>query len=257
MNTPDDLPEDDVTGAYRHASDADAGHPAPSTRAAILAEARAASLKRTPAANESNYAWRAVAGLAVLGVAVLLWRQADRHVAPDLTVTSPDHTEAEAELSVPPQVAADTAAAEEPAARAANEKAAAPALREREGNRDEEASATDHALVSASATAPASPTLERSSADATPALAAGALRQDASGYQDLLQREFPEIWSGEKAAITVWVETDAAGKVVRKGELSGTDKLESDAAGSPATWTLFQVKTASGSSLQLAVRKVD
>jgi hypothetical protein len=258
MNTPRNEPEDEVTGAYRRTSEAEAGRPATATRAAILAEARAANLRRTPAANESSYAWRAVAGLAVIGVAVLLWRQADRHVSPDLTVASVDRSDAAAEAPILPQIAADTpVVADEPAAKVEMEEARAPASRERESKRAEETrteatAATDTASVAA----PAAPSLERASADAAPALAAGA-RQDASDHQALLQREFPEIWRGETTASTVWAEIDAAGKVARKGVLSGAQTLASITTGEPDTWTLVPVKTASGSSLQLAVRNVD
>jgi hypothetical protein len=246
MNTPDDLPEDKVTGAYRPASEAQAGRPAPSTRAAILAEARAANLRRTPAANESRYAWRAVAGLAVLGVAVLLWRQADRHVSPDLTVASADRGDTAVEAPAMPQVGADAPVV-------AAERTARVAVPERENTHEEKSAATDLASVAA----PAAQSFERTRADASPASAAGALRQDAGVDRGLLQREFPEIWRGDRVATIVWVVMDAGGKVVRKGELTDANTLASVASESPGTWTLVQVKTASGSSLQLAVRKVD
>ncbi len=90
MTTPKDESEDEVARAYRQASKEEAGSPAAATRDAILAAARAAALRRKPAANDSRYVWRAAAGIAVLGVALLLWRQADRHVAPDLTVRAPE-----------------------------------------------------------------------------------------------------------------------------------------------------------------------
>jgi hypothetical protein len=265
MNTPRDESEDEVTGAYRRASDTEAGRPAPATRAAILAEARAATLRRTPAANESRYAWRAVAGIAVIGVAVLLWRQSERHVTPDLTVASSDRSGAAAEAPIPSQVGADSPAvsetpAEAPAAKLEMEEAKpAPATRAREDKRAEEAGSSGIASVATPVTtapaAPAAQSMERASADAGPALAPGALRQSASDHQGLLQREFPEIWSGDRIAGTVWVEVDAEGKVVRKGVLSGTDTLASVATG--ADWTLAPVRTASGSSLQLAVGYVD
>jgi len=268
MNTPRDEPEDEVTGAYRRAGDTEAGRPSPATRAAILAEARAATLRRLPAANESRYAWRAVAGIAVISVAVLLWRQSERHVTPDLTVASSDRSDAAAEAPMPSQAGADSPAvsempAEAPAAKLEMEEARpAPESRAREDKRAEAAEGSGIASVAAPvASAPAAPaaqSLERASADAGPALAAGALRQAASDHQGLLQREFPEIWSGDRIAGTVWVEMDVEGNVVRKGVLSGADTLASVATGATgADWTLAQVKTASGSSLQLAVRNVD
>lgn len=75
--------EEELDAAYRQASNAEAGRPAAYTRAAILAEAEAAARRRTPAANEPRYFWRAVAGLAVMGVAVLIWRQTDEPMPGD------------------------------------------------------------------------------------------------------------------------------------------------------------------------------
>ena len=77
MNTNGTPPDDDLDKAYQQASAQSSGLPSGATRAAILAEARAAALRRTPAANDSRYVWRAVAGMAMLGVAVLIWRQTD------------------------------------------------------------------------------------------------------------------------------------------------------------------------------------
>src|SRR5690606_19178947 len=75
--------EEELDAAYRQASDAEAGRPAAYTREAILAEAQAAARRRTPAANEPRYFWRAVAGLAVMGGAVMSWRQTDEPMPGD------------------------------------------------------------------------------------------------------------------------------------------------------------------------------
>jgi hypothetical protein len=85
MNNRDDNGDDRLIEDYRRASDAAAGRPGDSTRNAILEGARAAARSRQPAANDSRYAWSAAAGIAVLGIALLLWRQAD----PDLVATAP------------------------------------------------------------------------------------------------------------------------------------------------------------------------
>lgn len=85
MNNRDDNGDDRLVEDYRRASDAEAGRPGDSTRNAILEGARAAARSRQPAANDSRYAWSAAAGIAVLGIALLLWRQAD----PDLVPTAP------------------------------------------------------------------------------------------------------------------------------------------------------------------------
>lgn len=274
MNTPDDEPVDEVTSAYRRASEAEAGGPASSTRAAILAEARAAALRRTPAANQSLYAWRAVAGIAVIGVAVLLWRQADRSVTPELTVetrTAPvldpdlaaksepvaeagrsaaqaDRTpEAPQLAAAPPRASADVAAVAESTAKVEREES-----KSAERERDESS-----AVANVPAAAPAATALQRARSDAAPALAAGALRQAATDYQGLLQREFPEVWNAGTPPRTVWLVMNAEGSVASKGVLSDVDTLASVSTQPSGAWTVVQVRTASGSSLQLAVMQVD
>lgn len=274
MNTPDDEPVDEVMSAYRRASEAEAGGPASSTRAAILAAARAAALRRTPAANQSLYAWRAVAGIAVLGVAVLLWRQADRSVTPELTVETRTPPVLEPELvatpepvaeagrsaaqtdrtaeapqlaAAPPRASADVAAVAESTAKIEREESKA-APRERDES---------EAVANVPAAAPAASALQRARSDAAPALAAGALRQAATDYQGLLQREFPEVWNAGTPPRTVWLVMDAGGRLVRKGVLAKADTLASVSAQPSGAWTVVQVKTASGSSLQLAVMHVD
>jgi hypothetical protein len=60
---------------YRSASTQDAGAPPIAIRKAVLAEAAAAARRREPAANDSKYIWRAAAGIGVIGIALLIWRQ--------------------------------------------------------------------------------------------------------------------------------------------------------------------------------------
>jgi hypothetical protein len=85
MNTHDDDRDDRLLEDYRRASHAQAGRPGESTRKAILEGARVAARSRQPAANDARYAWSAAAGIAVLGIALLLWRQSD----PRLVATAP------------------------------------------------------------------------------------------------------------------------------------------------------------------------
>ena len=260
MTTPDDS-ADEITRAYRSASDAQAGIPAASTRAAILAEARAAALKRTPAANDSRYVWRAAAGIAVLGVAVILWRQTDHRLAPDLTVAAPDRaTEAQAPPAAAPQAAADVASADAAAAPAfkdekAAESTAAPATRERE-------EATG--VIAASEATRSPMPLASNRADvvvpvpAAPSGPARAIRKDGPDFQQLAQREFPGIWNGSEPLQTLWVVIDASGKVLRKGTLAQGAAFTADQPfESQRPWRMVQVTTASGSSLRLAVMRVD
>ncbi len=75
MNPTPEEPDQKIDQRYREVSAADAGVPPPRVRRAVLEEARAVQRKQMPAANDSRYLWRAVAGVAVLGIGVLLWRQ--------------------------------------------------------------------------------------------------------------------------------------------------------------------------------------
>lgn len=116
--------------AFRRASAADAGRPDAKLRAAILAEAAAAARRHRPAANDSRYVLRAVAGVAVMGIALLIWQQA-RHEAPREVAMRIEQFEQPTSEPVPAQVAEDTSAtADEPeagVADAAEPRAAAPA----------------------------------------------------------------------------------------------------------------------------------
>lgn len=280
MNTPSQEPDDQLTRAYRDASDAQAGGPAAATRAAILAEARAAALRRTPAANQSRYVWRAAAGIAVLGVAVILWRQTDRRLAPDLTVAAPERAaEAEVPPAAAPQAAADVAnagavgagvvAANRAVAPATDTAAAAPAPKDEEAAESKAAPATrereEASGVIAASEATRSPMpLASARADVVapappaPSEAAGAVRRDGPDYQQLVQREFPEVWNGSEPLQTLWVVIDASGKVLRKGTLAQGAAFTADQPfESQRPWMMVQVTTASGSSLRLAVMSVN
>jgi hypothetical protein len=82
MSEPGDEPEDEITREYRAASAVDAGAPSAATRAAILANARAVATARRSPANEPRFDRRALtamaAGVAVIGVAVVLWHETGR-----------------------------------------------------------------------------------------------------------------------------------------------------------------------------------
>jgi hypothetical protein len=254
MNTPNDESGDELTRAYRRESDADAGSPAAATRTAILAEARAAALRRRPAANDARYAWRAVAGIAVLGVALLLWRQTARHVAPDLTVATERPAGAAGPIDVPQRVTATAPAdaVREPAAPAKDARSASPkaeAAREREAD----AGRTDNASAAATASADSQQLAGVNAAPAAPP-AAGAQRSAGIDYGQLLQREFPEVWNESEPPHTVWVVMDSRGNVLRKGSLSPGAAISADQPiESQRPWTMVKVQTASGRELQLAV----
>jgi hypothetical protein len=103
-----DTPKDQqLDEAYRRASAADAGCPRETTRAAILAEAKAAARKRAPAANDSRYLLRAVAGVAVIGVAILIWRQTNAPLPGELVATAPVSAPQPADTAAEPQFVPD------------------------------------------------------------------------------------------------------------------------------------------------------
>lgn len=76
-------PDDPILQRYREANELDHARPAPSVRENVLARAR--SMEKAPpgvarpaAANDAAWRWRAIGGLAVLGLATLVVLQFDR-----------------------------------------------------------------------------------------------------------------------------------------------------------------------------------
>jgi hypothetical protein len=165
MNAEDKKP-DELTEAYRHASAKDAGRPDDATRRAILAEAEAAARRRRPA-NDARYVVRAVAGIAVIGVAIVLWRQMDQPAVTAKDV-APEAQRADA--------VADTAAA---------------------------GAATGQ--------------LERAESLAR-------VQSDDSDAA-LLTRYFPQQYNSDMPH-SVWLVRDAAGRLLRSGELAAGQRLE-------------------------------
>lgn len=70
--------DDRLLRRYHEASALNGAQPAPSLRAAVLAEARAQAARTRPAANDAQWRWRALGSLAVLGLVGLLVLQFDR-----------------------------------------------------------------------------------------------------------------------------------------------------------------------------------
>jgi hypothetical protein len=226
---------DALTDAYRRASAEEAGRPSAATRRAILAEAAAAARRRTLAANEPRYVLRAVAGVAVLGVAVLLWRQMGHPIsgaaplvaaAPveqkldsavtesrPTTATPLDAARAEPTLAPPgtAQPPAPTALAKSVASALAQ--TPSPALTESDTSQE----ATSKGMVVADTMqAPATP--ERLRSEVARVASAAAPAQDA-GTAALLRQHFPQQYQSE-IPHTVWLVQDAAGKVIGSGELA-------------------------------------
>jgi hypothetical protein len=185
-----------LDAAYRQASATEAGRPDAKTRAAILAEAAAAARRRVPAANESRYLLRAVAGIAVVGVGLLLWRQTDHRLpgeAPVLEVprVAQQSAEPEADLAFVPDP-------QEARSRVAPSPAVLPEPPPAERDELEEMQVTG----------------ARVQAGVPSELSA----------EELLRRHFPAQYEGD-ATRRVWLVRNAAGEVVRTGELDDGEQL--------------------------------
>jgi hypothetical protein len=143
----------------------------------------------------------------------------------------------------------------EPAAPAKDARSASPkaeVAREREAD----SGRTDNASTTATAAAAAADSQQLASVNAAPAAppAAGALRSAGINYQQLLQREFPEVWNDSEPPHIVWAVIDAQGNVLRKGSLAPGAAITADQPfESQRPWTMIKVQTASGRTLQLAV----
>ena len=76
--------DDSLLQRYREANDIDTARPSPALRETVLARARAAAQsarapdRERPAANDAAWRWRALGGLAVLGLATLVVLEFDR-----------------------------------------------------------------------------------------------------------------------------------------------------------------------------------
>jgi hypothetical protein len=196
-----------MTDAYRKASARDAGGPADATRKAILAEAAAAARRRKPAANDLRYLLRGVAGIAVLGIAVLLWQQVDHRMPgdePAVAVTTVLDEVKPEEASTSVAVPMDTPMTEATPPRAAAE---------------------DAARASVAAAAPARAEEKTEAQSAAPAQAKMSADQDAeTDAVALLQRHFPQQYQS-RTPHRLWLVVDATGAVLRSGELTGAQSL--------------------------------
>jgi hypothetical protein len=215
--TPDDPTPDTLTRDYQRAAAAQADRPGDATRTAILAEARAATLRRRPAANDSRYVWRAVAGVAVVGVALLLWRQSAPVMTPVMT-TVQDQAPRETDVRAAPASEAKPA---EPAAVAnVPVQAVARTERQRAAPADELRSSkalekSSGAISGAGANSDAAAVMV---APAAPAESAFATRSAAAAArQDVRPAEAP----GE------WVLLDRDGTPLQRGAITGADTLDS------------------------------
>jgi hypothetical protein len=197
--------EDDKLDALWHrASAEDAGRPAARTRAAIMAEAAAAARRRAPAANAPRYWMRRVAGVAVVGLGLVLWRQTDVQLPGERPVAAPVMQEMAREAG-----GEGAAAVESDAAAVAD----ADASTQLQQARPQAPAAT------ANGAAPPPAGSEAFSAIAP-------LSASAPDGATLLREHFP-AQNASRQGHRLWVVLDQAGKVVLAGELAADQQLES------------------------------
>jgi hypothetical protein len=215
---------DDLTEAYRGVSAEEAGRPGDATRRAILDEANAAARRRQPVANDARYVMRAVAGVAVFGVAVVLWRQMDHHL-PGEAVSTQTAPAARLDMPIPeaqPAISAPAMKAEPPPAVPAAP--AAPASPAPERQRAQSVSAAKDVAqesradaASENAAGAASGQLKRAESMAAPQIA----DSDAA----LLIRYFPQQYNSDMPH-SVWLVRNASGAVLQSGEITSGRSLE-------------------------------
>lgn len=222
MKNRDDNRDERLIEDYRRASDAEAGRPGDSTRNAILQGARAAARSRQPAANDSRYAWSAAAGIAVLGIALLLWRQSD----PRLIATAPTTTPASPEASTSPR----------PVLMEAQPPAAGP-------TRSQEQPAVAQVERTENARAPAAEARSEAVADTEIDEVARRLRD-----------RFPEAWASQSPPAMVWIVEDAEGNLLRQGTLATGEPLPTPTSAT-AAWTLQTAVNSAGIAVRIATAR--
>jgi len=231
MTPDDDAPDDALTRDYRRSSATEAGRPAATTRAAILAEAR--SLAQRRARKDPRVPWAIAASMSVIGIAVLLWRQVGLQTPSSPVVYST--TQLANDASGKPERSGEPASATAPVApprmptpaAAAAPRAAPPAI----------------ALpASPPSAAPLAKTQSERALDAAadvampaPPAAAGVVASalstaprpaDTEAPASVLRKRFPEEYASPSPPHTLWLLRDARGEVLRTGRLNDSASLQ-------------------------------
>lgn len=270
-----------LDAAYRRASESEAGRPAPGTRAAILQEARTVAQQRTPASNDSRYIWRAVAVLAVIGVGVLIWRQADVRLpgeAPDRMVTA--EAQDESGYVADPQVissegdAAPGGGAPRSVAQAQSggqqkaQVASASAASARPGELaapvSSAAQGSFRAAESSLSSPPAEAMAQSGGAGAPAAPSPATVAASERELAQLLRAHFPTQFQSSQFH-RVWMLRDADGQVLLSGELeSGRGLRDAETqigrgliGQTPGPWRVQQLRNAAGQLIEVAVSVVE
>ncbi|MGC4030063.1 MAG: hypothetical protein QM696_14465 [Steroidobacteraceae bacterium] len=269
MSAPD---SDELLQAYRRASAKDAGSPPQALRHTILAEAAAAARRRTPAANDSRMHWRAVAAVAVLGVALLLWRQVDQRLptaapreAVPPAISAPPAVQAGNRSDVGDSAAPTTPAAPTPPAPPSPAPSRAPAPRPPSTMAAAESESRARAGVQTTEVARTdSIASTKRLSDGAPAAAAPAAPTPAdSSAAALLRRHFPEQYASDRPPHALWLVQDAAGNALRRGELGAGEDLAAIAATLEPTlagrrlspWQTDTVPNAHGQPIEISVSR--
>ncbi len=251
--------EDQLQRAYRDASSDAAGVPPPGLRKAILAEAAAAARRREPA-NDARYWLSAAAGIAVLGVGLVLWRQVPHELPGDAPVTA-EMTEAAVQAAPQASVAQADAAADAagtaPLARAGQE--SPPAVADPVPQLAREQRSADAAAPAAKAELEET---RRSAPLAVPMQEAADIARNTSSPQ-LLRQHFPQAYA-DNLPRTLWLVQDAAGNTLRSGELAaGLDfatinpGIEAQFTGQRlGPWVIEEVRNPRGQPIKLGIARL-
>ena len=288
MTPDDDAPDDALTRDYRRGSAAEAGRPAAATRAAILAEARALAERR--ARKDPRIPWALAASVAVIGIAVLLWRQVGLQTGqlaglPIQAVPSVPIAPAAAPVAEPATQNASAAVGKVERAAPAAEVAARPpvalppspspittlAKAQVEPERPVAADAVTPAHLESAfrAAAPAAPgpaTALSAGAGAATTAAASALSAsprlgDTEAPASVLRKRFPEDYSSPSPPHTLWLVRDTRGEVLRTGKLNDSASLSTVSVDlrrdypdrRMSSWTITPLTNERGVPVELAI----
>jgi hypothetical protein len=249
MTPEDDANDEALTREYQRASVAEAGRPAAATRAAILAEARALAQRRVRADRDPRIPWALAASVAVIGIAVLLWRQvglppqAMYRAPPALELPSSD-TQASREALRPKEGVspASTAPLASPAPhQVASSSAAAERKQRTESTVMNVLPAPPPQLLPASpAPAVVAPAFAKGEVGRTRdavADAAAPVRLESAARAStpfvvntsaaaVLRQQFPAESASASPPHTLWMLRDGSGTVLRSGTLKGDASLQ-------------------------------
>jgi hypothetical protein len=255
MNTPQEPMDEQLTRAYRRASEAESGLPSDATRAAVFAQARATAMQRLQPANDARYRWRAVAGIAVVGIAVLIWRQADHRVPGSVTHVAPSS-------QVPPKPAAELAPAPASASASASMAQADVSAVDKQATRAE---SLEPALAREpdQESGPAAPSESAPSPAMASQASVGAAMADAATPTPL-QRYFPEAYQSTAPPPMLWLVLDAADNVVRSGSRDTVvdwSDINAEVTAlldgrSPGPWRISSVRNAQNQSIMLGIAQL-